>query len=176
MKYGNFVGKEFLPFTEKETDAVVSVLKPQLEAALGKEYFSSVETEIAKGNFLEVKFNFKEPFNGRNLYNETVRNADRVTFVVTKQRGYLEVRKPKYGIDGLVIDPLVPTGEMDYDNAPDFQYGCSMLLSGEARGYRCRQWEKIQHWGPYTYGTEASDLTYREHDLKNIKSTLTRKH
>jgi hypothetical protein len=50
-----------------------------------------------------------------------------------------------------------------------------MSVSGSERRYRCKHWETIQNWSPYTYGTEIKDLTYEVSDLNGLKKAITAK-
>jgi len=172
MKYGNFVGEKFLEFTDNEINEIGSALRAQLESVMGKDYFCDMQVDNG-GAFVTISFPFKSSFSGRNLMYETVSDASEIHFLLTKKSGYLEVKRPKYGIEGLVIDPMVPTWEKDYENAPEFSYGCTMAMKGKCRVYRSRTWVNIQSWNPYVYGSEISDLAYDRNDLDNVRKTLT---
>ncbi len=165
MKYGNFVGKGWLNFTSAEKKDLVNHFSKQIEENFGKDLFKapSIECSGKEGEviYLVIRFQLKKPFNGRNVYKETIKDFSSINFFVTKSGGYLECKDE----DGNRYE--------DYDNSPDFSYGCNLFVIGKSRAYRCRRWENIQRWSPYTYGTEITDLTYNNNDWRGLKNTLT---
>lgn len=171
MKYGNFVGKGWLPFEPSEIKDIKSHLKSQLVKTFGEEFFSGFTHKVHGGMviMLEVTAKLSQPFNGRNWFNSTIKNCTAVRFFITKdKKGYLEIHDEK--------DPYnIEKYTRDYENCPEFSYGCTMNVSGSERRYRHKLWEGIQNWSPYTYGTEVTDLTYTSNDLNGLKKAITPK-
>lgn len=173
MKYGNFVGKGWLPFKKKEIREIISHLQIQLNNQFGEGFFGEPAYQYSpatrKGGVISlcVYFPLENPFNGRNIFNATVSGLDKVWFFITKdKKGYLEIHDQD---DYWNIEKYT----RDYVNCPDFSYGCSMHVSGQERGYRKKHWESIQNWSPYVYGTEVSDITYEVSQLRKLQSTMT---
>jgi hypothetical protein len=172
MKHGNFVGQGWLPFEASEIESIQKHLKKQLVNTFGEGFFSKFTHKVTSDScviMLEIRGWLAEPFNGRNGFNSTVKNCTAVHFFVTKdKKGYLEIRDEK--------DPYnIEKYKRDYENCPEFSYGCSLGVTGSERPYRARHWESIQNWSPYTYGTEVSDLTYSGKDLAGLKKAITPK-
>lgn len=173
MKYGNFVGKGWLPFENNEIQEIISHLKDQLVKQFGEGVFKEPTYQYNPATrkdgiiTLYVYFHLNNPFNGRNVYGATVADLDKVWFLITKdKKGYLEIHDPNdyYNYSKYT---------RDYDNCPDFSYGCSMYVSGHEKGYRKKRWVCIQNWSPYVYGTEVSDITYDVSQLRNLQYTMT---
>lgn len=169
MKYGNFVGGGWLPISDEEMNQMKDFFKKQLTDFFGKDFFSDFSAKRRDDSpVLEVivTAKLKEPFNGRNQYKETCKDVTQVCFFVSKSKGkYLEYRHGhRYPEDY----------EFDYENCPPFSYGCDMYVDGKERPYRCKHWERIQHWSPYTYGTEISDLEYSADDLNKLRKCITK--
>lgn len=174
MKYGNFVGGGWLPIEKQEREQMLAHFKKQLTDFFGKDFFQSFaytyEPNPISG-VIHAVFTAKlaKPFNGRNLYNCTIRNCTEVRFFVTKDKGkYLEIKDKKHPYDPSYY-------KYDTKNCPPFSYGCTMSVNGAERRYRCRHWETIQNWSPYTYGTEVKDLTYQYNDLNGLRKAITEK-
>lgn len=55
---------------------------------------------------------------------------------------------------------------------PEHSYGCSMRVDDWEINFRCRTPHRMQHWSPYTYGTEAEDLTYTAKDLMGLRKAI----
>ena len=173
MKYGNFVGKGWLPFKKREIGNIVSHLKGQLEQYFGEGFFKEptycYKPATRRGGVITlcVYFPLEKSFNGRNIYGSTVSGLDKVWFFITKnKKGYLEIHDPD---DYWNFDKYT----RDYENCPDFSYGCSMSVTGNERGYRKKTWQSIQNWSPYVYGTEVSDITYDVSQLRKLQCTMT---
>ena len=174
MKYGNFVGGGWLPMEKQEMDQMLAHFKKQLVDFFGDGFFKCFTYEYEEPESGVVihaifKAELATPFNGRNGFNSTIRNCTEVRFFVTKDKGkYLEIKDPKH--------PYEPSlWKHDTKHCPAFSYGCNMSVSGSERRYRCKHWETIQNWSPYTYGTEIKDLTYEVSDLNGLKKAITAK-
>lgn len=172
MKYGNFVGKGWLPIEQKEADKIRKHLKKQLVKTFGKDFFTQVRADIDNDGMVKkliVRAYLKTPFNGRNMFGSTVKNVTDIWFFITKDKaGYLEIHDPD--------DPYnVEKYKRDYKNCPEFSWGCNMNVTGSERRYQCKHWESIQNWSPYIYGTEIKDLTYDSKDMEGLKKALTQK-
>jgi hypothetical protein len=175
MKPGNFVGGGWLPMEKKELDKMLVHFQKQLTDIFGKDFFKSFTYKYEPepiGGVIHAIFSAKlaKPFNGRNQFNSTIKNCTEVRFFVTKDKGrYLEIRDKRY--------PYNPDKwKHDTKNCPSFCYGCTMSVTGSERPYRCRHWESIQNWSPYTYGTEVKDLTYRHEDFVGLRKAITPKY
>ena len=178
MKHGNFVGQGWLPFDKKEAEQIKLHLKSQLMNKFGKDFFKRFSVKIDNKDEDEhgdesvkhiiVRATLRTPFNGRNWFNSRITDCTDVWFFITKdKKGYLEIHDPN--------DPYnVRKYKRDYDNCPDFSYGCSMHASGTERKFRCRNTEGIQNWSPYVYGTEIKDLTYSDRDMEGLRKAITR--
>ena len=178
MKYGNFVGNGWMKFSSGESEMIKLHLQDQLEEVFGKEFFNSPvmkqEYEDIEGNVsnthvihLYIQFPLKVPFSGRNVLNDTIKNLTSVNFFVTKNaKGYLEIKDES---DPYNIDKY----KKDYANCPEFSYGCSMSVTGSERPYRHKNWESIQNFSPYVYGTEIKDITYEKIELYKLKNKMT---
>ena len=175
MRYGNFVGQGWMKFSSEEIEMIKLHLKDQLEEAFGKGFFKSPIVEYEENDeeesshnviLLYIQFPLETPFSGRNCYRDTVKNATSVNFFVTKdKKGYLQMEKD--------FSKPVSEWERDYENCPEFCYGCNMSVTGSERRYRCKHWESIQPCSSYTYGTEVTDLTYTNEDLRKLKNKIT---
>lgn len=175
MKQGNFVGGGWLPMEKEELEQMLAHFKKQLTDFFGKGFFKrfyyKYEPNPIGGNegVIHAIFyaDFAKPFNGRNKFNSTIKDATCLWFFVTKDKGkYLEIKDEKHPYD-------ISRYKKDYKNCPPFSYGCSMHMTGKERRYRKQHWESIQNWKPYTYGTEISDLTYSESDLEGVRKAIT---
>ena len=174
MKYGNFVGGGWLPMEKQEMDQMLAHFKKQLVDFFGEGFFKGFSYKYEPmpiSSVINAVFTAElaTPFNGRNGFNSTIRNCTEVRFFVTKNKGkYLEIKDPKH--------PFDPSyWKHDTKHCPAFSYGCDMWVSGSERRYRCKHWESIQNWSPYTYGTEIKDLTYTVDDLSGLKKAITAK-
>ena len=172
MKCGNFVGGGWLPMEKEELNQMLAHFKKQLTDYFGEDFFKSFTYKYEDkpvGGVINAVFTAKlaKPFNGRNQFRSTIKNCTEIRFFVTKDKGkYLEIPDPKHPYD---IDYYT----YDTKNCPPFCYGCNMSVNGSERPYRCKHWESIQNWSPYTYGTEISDLTYGERDLYGLRKAIT---
>lgn len=175
MRYGNFVGQGWMKFSSEEIEMIKLHLKDQLEEAFGKGFFNPPIVKYEENDeeesshnviLLYIQFPLETPFSGRNCYRDTVKNATSVNFFVTKdKKGYLQMERD--------FSKPVSEWERDYENCPEFCYGCNMSVTGSERRYRCKHWESIQPCSPYTYGTEVTDLTYTREDLRKLKNKIT---
>lgn len=175
MRYGNFVGQGWMKFSSEEIEMIKLHLKDQLEDAFGKGFFNPPIVKYEENDeeesshnviLLYIQFPLETPFSGRNCYRDTVKNVTSVNFFVTKdKKGYLEMEKD--------FSKPVSEWERDYENCPEFCYGCNMSVTGSERRYRCKHWESLQPCSPYTYGTEVTDLTYTREDLRKLKNKIT---
>lgn len=168
MKYGNFVGGGWLPISKEEQKELKDYFKSQLEREFGKDFFKGFSVrDNSDGPVKEiiVVAHLAKPFNGRNQYKETCENVSEIRFFVTKDKGkYLEIK---------LNDGWPPKYEYDRENCPPFSYGCTLYVNGRERPYRARHWESIQHWSPYTYGTEIKDLKYESPDMHALRKSIT---
>lgn len=175
MRYGNFVGQGWMKFSSEEIEMITLHLKDQLEDAFGKGFFNPPIVKYEENDeeesshnviLLYIQFPLETPFSGRNCYRDTVKNATSVNFFVTKdKKGYLQMERD--------FSKPVSEWERDYENCPEFCYGCNMSVTGSERRYRCKHWESLQPCSPYTYGTEVTDLTYTREDLRKLKNKIT---
>ncbi len=170
MKYGNFVGQGWLRFQDDEIKAITDHLSEQLKAKFGENFFEAPKShqdgEDGEVILLVIDFKLKNPIvSGRNVFGARLSNVTKVSFSITKDKaGWLEITDPK--------NPYAFPKERDYKNCPPFSYGCSLSVDGQERAYKCRTFRSIQNWSPFTYGTEAADLTYENQDLYALKNTL----
>ena len=172
MKYGNFVGGGWLPMEKEELNQLQAHFKKQLTDYFGKDFFKGFTYKYEpkpESGVIHAIFIAKlaKPFNGRNCFRSTIKNCSEIMFFVTKNKGrYLEIKDEKH--------PYEPSyWKHDVKNCPPFSYGCTMSVTGIERRYRCRHWESIQNWSPYTYGTEVKDLTYTQSDLAGLRKAIT---
>ena len=166
MRYGNFVGQGNIPFTEEEKQMLLEHFKEQMSSVFDMGMFKKPYVSNYKNddNYVIVEFDFKNPFVGRNLYKDRIRCSGIYFFVNKSAKGWLEITDKK--------NPYKFPKERDYENCPEFQYGCRLCASGIQIGYRKRNKESIQNWQPYTYGTEISDLDYKN-EMYKVRDTLT---
>ena len=168
MKYGNFVGKKNLPFTDKEKSDILyhfSILADKLIPDLKRVYIyvpGDPEVRRLLGDSLIIAV-VRENHTGRNKFGSRIFGHDGFMFHIHKQSGYLEVRNGETDPDKFI---------RDYDNAPEFSYGCTMTYMGMEIPYRCRVSRSIKISGsPYTYGTEISDLDYEDYLKRAVEYT-----
>lgn len=170
MKYGNFVGGGWLTISKDEQNEMKDYFKSQLEMEFGKDFFKGFSVSDNSGGPVKeiiVVAHLAKPFNGRNRYKELCENVSEIRFFVTKDKGkYLEIKDESH--------PYEPQyWKHDTENCPPFSYGCTMYVNGRERPYRARHWESIQHWSPYTYGTEIKDLKYESPDMCALRKSIT---
>ena len=167
MKYGNMVSKGWLPFTEQEINELAQHFSQIVGNVLGFDRIkenAEIEYEaLNKMHSLFIRVYLKEPFTGRNVYKDRIFNATMVDFMCHKNgKGWLEIKDDHGNIIG-----------KDEENCPDFQYSCSMYVSGKEIPYRCKTRQSIQNWSPYVYGTEISDLDWTQKDKIGLRNTFT---
>lgn len=170
MRYGNFVGKGWMKFSSDESEMIKKHLQEQLEEVFGKEFFNAPVMKQGYENtqviHLYIQFPLRVPFNGRNILNDTIKNLTSVNFFVTKNaKGYLEIKDESEPYN-------IYKYKKDYANCPEFSYGCTMSVTGSERHYRHKNWESIQNFNPYVYGTEIKDITYEKIELYKLKNKL----
>lgn len=175
MKYGNFVGKGWMRFADDEARQIVETLRKNVESVFEDGFFKEPVIERVGDDMeectyavisLRITLPLATPFSGRNRFGDTIRDASSVNFYVTKHKGaYLSVKKN--------FSAPCSEEEKDYENCPEFSYGCKMSVSGYERPYRHSKWDYIKVRDSYTYGTEASDLEYGKNALRYMKSKIT---
>lgn len=162
MKYGNFVGKGWMPFDEETTKSLYEHFKSQCEQVFGKDYFSGfrimVDNEEGE-KYANVKHlcfyaDVKNPSPVfRNCEGSRIFDHKTIWFFCCKHaKGYLEVTDPK--------EPWKFPKDRDYDNCPEFSFGCDVNADGYEVVYKGRSKQRFQCSSPYNYGTEIKDLDF----------------
>lgn len=161
-KFGNFVHTEYLNISEKETEMfkafITEKVMNKLEAFRDDLKLSmEVDTNSYALSHTDIIIKFDKPLNGRSTKKERIFNLKDITFMIYKNKGYLEKRE---------------NGEYkkDYDNAPIFQYSLLVSINGMKIHYKCRTKTGINCAEAYQYGTELSDFNMDNilYDLKQI--------
>lgn len=149
MKFGNFVGKSHLVFTDNEKKLFKSQLKSIVENNNIGLKFSCSATTDSKAFYVE----FKTPriWVGRAKDKRRI-FFEAISFIFYKENGCLEIYKDK--LKGWSKDNVT----YDTKNAPPFQYTCYIGVRGSEIRYRGRNEESILVRPTFTYGTEFSDM------------------
>lgn len=157
MKYGKFVSKENLVITDIEVDKFVNYFR----TIINKYAQESYSVSVTKNNNKSIVIGFKiaEPKSFRNVYGARVKNYKGVSFLLYKEKGYLE------NWDWYKMEKIDPTKEReDYVSAPEFQYSCNFCIMGTEIPYKCRTESAIvpKHGRIFQFGTELTDLDFNE--------------
>lgn len=170
MKYGNFVGQGWIEISMEEAVEIKNFLAEQLNGVFKKDTFKAVKIEINNDDVVKhviISFPFKKIINGRNVFGATIKDVMSVWFFITKdKKGYLEIKDEENPFDFSKV-------KRNFKDCPDFSWSCTMHVSGSERPYKCRHWESIQRWSPFTYGTEITDLVYSINDLIMVEKSVT---
>lgn len=153
MKYGKFVGKKYLPFTQREIDYFVCYFKNLI-----KKYDDSLKLRVEETEWsLTISFQCPEKRVFRNSLKSRVIFKG-IGFQIYKQKGYLDNWD---WCNNKLIDPS--KARENYQDAPRWQYSSRMLVFGSEIPYRCRnKFMPICNGVKpnFLYGTEFDDLDY----------------
>ena len=163
MKYGKFVGTEYLNFTDTE----VKLFKEYLSGIVSKydtEMECSVEFCDKNLKHLTIRFS-KKSTEYRNWFKSRV-SFSGISFVIYKEKGYLD------NWDWVGEKLWVASApKKDFENAPTFQYSISILYKGYLIPYRHRAKQTLSTMGMFDYGTKIMDLDV-EKPLKELYTEI----
>lgn len=162
-KFGNFVGKEDVPFTEQEEKAFTDlftqlIVEHEDNKKVGFKYENTVQTPGSFG----VSFMVDEPINKRDCKKNRIINFKGITFIVRKHKGYLDITD--WSKDKEIVK--------DYENTPEFQYAVYIVCHGHIIRYKCRNmyyWELKEH---FQYDTEIESFTFKT-AIRELFNSLT---
>ena len=175
MKYGNFVGKEWLEITTTEKDNFHTYVenlinKNNLPFNISECYVENYS--IYKGpkinNAVIVKLNWTEHnhlHNVRNHNKDLISVDGPITFMFYKSSGYLDETDWLNMPFGVSKEEITKFLKYNYEDAPAFQYSCHTISGIHYRKFRHRTWGSlgsVDYFGkrisPYFYGTEFNDM------------------
>lgn len=165
-KFGNFVGKENIPFTEEEKKAFTDwftnlIVKHEDNNKVGFKFENTCQTPDS----FAVSFMVDKPITKRDCKKNRIIDFKGITFRIYKAKGYLDITDwNKWTINDKVIH--------DYDNAPEYQYSVYLICHGNIIEYRCKNlysWELKER---FQYDTEIESFTFQT-AIRQLFNSLT---
>lgn len=162
-KFGNFVGKEDVLFTEQEKKAFTDwftqlIVEHEDNKKVGFKYEN---TEQTPGSFA-ISFMVDEPITKRDCKRNRIINFKGISFIIRKHKGYLDITD--WSKDKEIVK--------DYKNAPEFQYSVYLICHGNIIEYKCRNSYSWQLKECFQYDTEIESFNFQT-AIRQLFNALT---